>query len=451
MSRSQHSSECARFCKTIARHPQCEPFSSFFASFPLAHPHPSSQSCIRNTENAQRKATQRGVKAPVAAPIYKSTLARAAKEKDDRARAIAAARAAEEQARVDSERQDAKGLIDAATECKNVLVELLAGEEERRKAEVAEDRTKALKAAPTPSDFVEDLLAQSGNLRARLQKSLAKMEEGKLLEEALQLNDELESVTRKFAEFYRGPAPPELQLEGRQAPEDDVAQKAAPLGLGGGVEASGQDDRLRTPSSHVIESEMSSPTFSIGSDDEDDEDGDGLEKGGSKSKRASLRLDTQQMAPREDPLLEEEEAQAKTKDTLSSPVDKARGQLSEEGEIFRRAKSLNIDGEQDDEDDEDGEQAASAHSTMEGAGEGANSDVDGPKLDGSASPKSESSELSSSNGSAKARPRTGSFGGDEVSGEELRKELLETDVPRNAPRVTSSSSPPDTDEAQPVA
>lgn len=391
------------------------------------------------------------MKAPVAAPIYKSTLARAAKEKDDRARAIAAARAAEEQARVDSERQDAKGLIDAATECKNVLVELLAGEEERRKAEVAEDRTKALKAAPTPSDFVEDLLAQSGNLRARLQKSLAKMEEGKLLEEALQLNDELESVTRKFAEFYRGLAPPELQLEGRQAPEDDVGQTAAPMGLGGGVEASGQEDRLQTPSLHVIESEMSSPTFSIGSDDDDDEDGDGLEKGGSKLKRASLRLDTQQMAPREDPLPEEEEAQAKTKDALSSPVDKARGQLSEEGEIFRRAKSLNIDGEQDDEDDEDGKQAASAHSTKDSADEGASSDVDGSKLDGSASPKSESSELSSSNGSAKARPRTGSFGGDEVSGEELRKELLETDVPRNAPRVTSSSSPPDTDEAQPVA
>lgn len=282
----------------------------------------------------------------------------------------------------------------------------------------------------------------------KLQTSLDKMEEGKQLEEALKLNDELEEVARKLADFYKGPES-SAQPEGSQTLTHHDKQTSSALDKV--AKALDNEQHLKTPSSRDTITEMPSPTFSIGSDDEDEDEADDLDKGVGKGKRSSvLKLDTQQLAPREEPSFEAEgDTEAKSKDVPPSPVDKARGQLSEEAEIFRRAKSLNIDGERDDDEDEENSGTATSSTAMTSNGSQAGAEDGEVEANDvrNGTPESDDSDAGSLNGSGRTRSRTSSSVG-EVSGDELRKELLETEVPRNAPRVTLSSA--DTDEARPV-
>lgn len=128
------------------------------------------QSCIRNTELAQQKATQKGLK-PVAAPIYKSAVAKAAaQEQGDREKAIAAAKQAAR-----AHKQDVEELVQSAAQCCEVMTGLLESESARLKGQ---DDLQ-----PQAPDIVQDLIRQSLKTKVRLVRVIDGMEEGRLLGE----------------------------------------------------------------------------------------------------------------------------------------------------------------------------------------------------------------------------------------------------------------------------
>jgi protein phosphatase 1 regulatory subunit 37 len=348
-------------------------------------------SCIRNTESAQRRAEKRGVKAPIAAPIYKSTLARAAKEKEERNRLIETNMQLEQAAKVGSEasqpEQNRKRVVDAARECCLVLQELLGREEDKVK-ELSKERGTKMEGI-VQSELANDLLNQGRILRDKLQRALGVMGDGSKLEQALQVNDELEEVISKLQTLYSVPV-----ILGGESEQG----RSSPAALS--VEA--DNSRLQAPLPASAPS-PSSPTFSIGSDD-DEEDEDDLSTRRSKAGKGDILAEREevsntevegQKAAREIPSDKEADESFDEHDEVS---DKARGQLSEEGEIFRRARSLQVD----DDDDEEVKDGISIHSGQEEESCVSAEDKDGTSIEAA-----------------------------EVSGEELRRELLETDVPRS--------------------
>mgnify|MGYP000374362931 CR=1 FL=1 len=152
------------------------------------------------------------------------------------------------------------------------------------------------------------------------------------------------------------------------------------------------------------DSALSSPTFSIGSDEEEDHQ-ISRAKGASDEQRAlreeapqGLRLDT---------------GVGLIEDRMStSPVEeKAKGFLSEEGELFRKSKALSLDEEDEQEH----------YLTAQDGG------------DGSSEPQDQTTEQSAAqaqNPSVDTRPS--------ISGAELRAELLEVEVPKTRSRPSSS-------------
>lgn len=120
-------------------------------------------------------------------------VARAAKEKDERARAVQAARAAEEsasKARREGRNQDAKELVKAAEECNEVLTDLVRGVEERRREKTKElisdngnKKGKEAGVMEEKPDFVDDLVEQAKGLRERLVNAVGGMQEGDVLGE----------------------------------------------------------------------------------------------------------------------------------------------------------------------------------------------------------------------------------------------------------------------------
>lgn len=334
-------------------------------------------SCIRNTEIAQRKAQQRGVKLPIAAPIYKSTLARAAKEKEERNRLMEANSQLEHAAKSKSTAtetiQNQAKVVDAASECCIVLQELLAREQGKKK-ELSKERGTKVETV-VQSELSQDLLTQGRILRDKLQQALGVMGDGDKLGQALEVNDELDNVISKLETLY---TIPEIDLQS----EGDEGVTSMPR-----LEA---DLNKLQPPLPATAASPSSPTFSIGSDeDEEEEEEDTL---GTAKARAS--------AAREEPT--ERESNDKDNDEVN---DKARGQLSEEGEIFRRARSLNLDSKQEAEEEQEEEKEKNEKRTSKSG----NDDITSSLLPGTDSETAE------------------------VSGEELRRELLESDVPRTIP------------------
>ncbi|KAN0065602.1 hypothetical protein ACQY0O_000725 [Thecaphora frezii] len=403
------------------------------------------QSCIRNTELAQQKATQKGLKQPIAAPIYKSVVARAAREQDERLKAIQAARAAEEQAALAAagdKRKATDDLLAAAQECRNVLRDLLEGEEKRQR-EAPEQ-----KVAP-PGDFVEDLTKQSKSLQRRLGNLATSAEEGNVLERCLALHDELNEVTTRLERFYRYGAAPL---------GDPRSEEAAVLG----ASASSRHDLLAPPGGGD-DANLSSPAFSIADSDDSDDGSDdeagpsrrrsnGRHEGDADAAAASgaagegLGIDSNSgpVADREEP---DEEDKADEKRHQQSPSGlRAKGQLSEEGELFRKAKSLGLDAEGDEssgdadtfddaassEAEHDGawpSHAAAAHKARRGSSSSLGSTAGGRKGSGSAYVEAGLGLVEGT--------------GEVKSGEELRKDLLHVDLPPKPQRRVSV----DADEA----
>ncbi len=132
------------------------------------------QSCVRNTEMAQQRAARKGLKHPIAAPIFKSAVAKAAKkEENERERAIAAAQNAAK-----AEKQDIEELVKSAAQCRDAMISLEDSEKTRRQEDAG---------ASTPGDApeeVEDLIGQSAKVKARLIRAVEGMEDGRLLGES---------------------------------------------------------------------------------------------------------------------------------------------------------------------------------------------------------------------------------------------------------------------------
>ncbi|PWN34844.1 RNI-like protein [Meira miltonrushii] len=443
-------------------------------------------SCIRNTELAQKRAQQKGVKAPIAAPIYKSSLARAAKEKEESSRLQAANRQLEQMTHGSSDslrssgNQERRGsteiperesntiteegavrITDAAQECISVLRELLAREKEQEKEKVRDReivrRQDGSIASRPMSGFAQDLMTQSRRLRHKLKNALGVMEEGDTLIRALQVNDDLETISMQLTDFYSG----------RDEKLEEALQRE---NIADGTLSNTQNttsNRLTVPTTNPEEEGLSSPNFSIGSDDEDDEEAEGARAKAASAARSllksssdvaakgleivdeSLNVDVVPTAAREKPT-EEEDQEVDPESEIAT--HRAKGQLSEEGEIFRRAKSLSI-GE-DDEEDEGGElrssetdgnerekskqeasprhspnTAKSAFALLKGqldVNSGSHTDLEDNKSESAISITSEDRK--------------------DVSGEELRKELLGAKVPR---RSSSASASSETSESVP--
>lgn len=367
------------------------------------------QSCVRNTELAQQRAKQKGIKQPIAAPIYKSVVARAARENDERLKAIETARATAISAAAAKDRAAVESLLTAASECRNVLRDLLAGEEKRQR-EAPEQKT-----ITPPGEFVEDLTRQSAKLRKRLGDLAGTVEEEGLLERILTVHDELGEVSTRLERFYKYGATPSIDVRASNPSKVDVGEGK----VGSGVPSK---LHLSTPEHQGgMDSGLSSPAFSIADSDESDSEDDGEEKkkhtsskprtaatteGGETSNPLSdmmggLRINTTDIeADRELPT----EAQGIL--PPRSPTENlAKGQLSEEGELFRKARSLGLDGQSDDEED---------------AGEGKVKEGEDTKaVDSDPSSGLISNESAAVEGLHDA----------EVSGEQLRQDLLKVSVP----------------------
>lgn len=448
-------------------------------------------SCIRNTELAQKRAQQKGVKAPIAAPIYKSSLARAAKEKEESSRLQAANRQLEQMAHgsADSIRsstdQDQRGndesvqngsnnlteegairITDAADECISVLRELLAREKEQEKEKVRDReivrRQDGSIASRPMSGFAQDLMTQSRRLRHKLKNALSIMQEGDTLIRALQVNDDLEAISMQLVDFYSG--------------KDEDVESALHGGDGTttfGTHSNGQGttlDRLSVPSSNAGEEGLSSPNFSIGSDDEEEEEAESTRGKAASAARSLLRssseaavkgleivdetmsVDTLPIAPRENPS-EQENKEIDPETEIAT--HRAKGQLSEEGEIFRRAKSLSI-GEDDEEENGEGEEKEKdERSSGTGVIEGEKSTDEASGTSPRHSPNTAKSSFAllkgrldaTTNGShvemednkSESAISVTSEDRKDVSGEELRKELLGAKIPRRSSSASASS------------
>lgn len=308
------------------------------------------QSCIRNTQLAQRRAQQKGLRQPVAAPIYKSIVARAAQEKDERAKAMEKARKAEQNARATAaanRTQNQNKLIDAAEQCHIVLRDLLNGEK-RRLSEAQSADKPATTATSVPTDFVEELVTQSKGLRQGLAEAVATMtDDGDRLAKALKLSDDLENITDQLIAFYKSNSAPSISVSPavrghaeKSGPEDEAHQSIA-------LES--------VQVENGVESTISSSSFSLGSDDDDDEDEEG-DSDGSQATRLSesmkslgLQDSMAQVVAEKEPELESGDARLVAEGTSLSPGSeaKARSMVDEEGEIFKRAKSLQTKAEEE--------------------------------------------------------------------------------------------------------
>lgn len=316
------------------------------------------QSCVRNTELAQQRAAKKGLKQRIAAPIYRSVVARAARENDERLKAIETARATAISAAAAKDRAAVQDLLTAAGECRSVLRDLLSGEE-KRQLEAPEQKLTP------PGEFVEDLTVQSAKLRKRLGELAGTVEEEDLLESILTVHDELSEVSTRLERFY----------------QYGIAAIGKP---GDGVRIEGEmtSVHLTTPDQGVVESGLTSPAFSIADSDEEDsevESGSGKPRSRiavgasgasangeasnmpqhSRSHQASLSdmmdglgIQTHSV-DRDSADREEREPEHEHEHELGadgSPLPPraptetlAKGQLSEEAELFRKTKCLQYD------------------------------------------------------------------------------------------------------------
>ncbi|KAL9935616.1 hypothetical protein V8E36_005193 [Tilletia maclaganii] len=478
------------------------------------------QSCIRNTEEAQRRATQRGVKQPVAAPIYRSAVARAAKAEDAQREAEAedVARAAEG-VRVRREKK-VRDTLEAAQECAKVLGDLLVdgpgaglGRPLGGGGTVESGETTAVGAGEGGAgakeskvggggggsgsgqgELLADLLGQSKRLRERLAVIASNMKDGKLLARTLYLHDELDRLATRAAALQSAPPPASPATSTLDSPFLS-APSQTDSGLSSPTFSIGSDDEddepasserveknLRLASQSLASSSSSSARARAGNEDAEEEEEEEEEDllsprlssvSSSSATRAlpSLTIHVEgQEAEKVRPAEEEEAAAEEEVDAAGagarSPVEsRAKGQLSEEGEIFRKAKSLMLVEESGlgSEDEEGGQSVGEGGSAgalaaeVEGAGQAVEAATTPAALGASLpsmiserrrrTPSSDStlshSSAGSSNTATSATPSSNAVVVDfdpEVSGEALRREILEADVPRRVGRSGSIGS-----------
>ncbi|KAJ9479450.1 MAP-homologous protein 1 [Pseudozyma hubeiensis] len=353
------------------------------------------QSCVRNTEAAQQRAERKGLKQKVAAPIYRSVVARAVRENEERERKEEMEREGEVRKVKERERAEVEALVGRARDCVGLMKEVVQGE---GKGEV-----------------VEELKKQGEKLRKKLVEVARRVEEGDLLEKVLMVHDELEEVGASLERIHAKDGPVTKSLQGE----------------------AGNPMHLSTPDPEVA-SGLNSPAFSIAdSDEESDDDSSNQRKARSSlsgdaapSSQAAplseamlgLRIQTSQLEPlsaaREEPPPDPHPPRSPTENL-------AKGQLSEEGELFRKARSLGLDGR--DSDDE----APAEEQPVE------NESGSSPTA-ASASPGQQGADTTASASEGVAVDTLQAAVHDsELTGEQLRKDLLKVDVPPKSDAPTT--------------
>ncbi|KAE8211212.1 hypothetical protein CF327_g5018 [Tilletia walkeri] len=453
------------------------------------------QSCIRNTEEAQRRATQRGVKQPVAAPIYRSAVARAAKAEDAQREAEQAHRSRAEGVRAKREKR-VRDTLEAAQECAKVLTDLLDGP-------AGDAPSPAMRAEAIASgagagggagqeELLADLLSQSKRLRERLAIIASNLKDGKLLARTLHWNDELDRLATRAAALQSAPPPcvaPSPALSSLDSPylsapsQSDSGLSSPSFSIGSDDEddepmsANVVKENLRRASQTLASSSSAlSPISSSGRGERDEEDEDDLAPRPSSSSSSSATRQLPSLTIDIDGLEAEkiEPPPEELEEGAPSPAEnRAKGQLSEEGEIFRRAKSLMLveesglgpDDVMDDADEageavgspEKGDEEGHAQALFSLTGAVSVSTDSNPSSDSTSptrqrrtastdSSTSMSSRSSNGSGSTAMGAPSSALHADavlidpEVSGERLRKEILEADVPRVHRKTGSAGS-----------
>ncbi len=342
-----------------------------------------------------------------------------------------------------------ESLLDASTECRNVLRDLLEGEEKRQREAPEQKMTP-------PGDFAEDLTKQSAKLRRRLADLASTVEDESLLERILTVHDELGDVSTRLEKFYKYGSTPSIDV--RASEGEGLSQGGADVTSASGVPSA---LHLSTPDQAEMNSGLSSPAFSIADSDESDSD-DGKTKKRSSAKPGTfaagkgkavaigdedeptsgflgdmlggLRINTAELEVGAD---REEPDEQGTLPPRSPTENKAKGQLSEEGELFRKAKLLL----QEEEEDEDAEQNANNNGSAE-LGNDARDDLETAanteRNAVSASTTAEHAEANAAIAEGGASALTSVHDSD-VSGEQLRKDLLKVEVPPKSHSPSSSS------------
>lgn len=357
------------------------------------------ESCITNTNMAQKKMKEKGIKGEVAAPIYKSVVARVAKEKE------------REQAGPGKDSKPlpttgngtgpmtAEQLVDAAESLHGRIIELLASN-------------------GFSSTLAQELVESSKSTKSRLTRVIGKMDEGSLLHRALRVNDDLESIQDRLVKLL-----PSV---------DDGSPAESPVPKAAAVPATVQDAQILSP-------QLSSLSLQENEDDPEESPTSAAEVPTPVAEKEQIRLTDQPTA---------QELQAETK---------AKKMVGEEGEIFRKARLLVAD-EEEDEDEEAGlardaqEVSGDVSATEQSFKSFDPSSVDKPtspsfsktrpRLRSTPSSSSHDSFKSTASSSASSTLSASSSanGGKallspeeeqaDLPGEELKKRLLQVEVPR---------------------
>jgi hypothetical protein len=258
------------------------------------------QSCIRNTELAQEQSLAKGAKVPVAAPIYKSGLARDLKEIEQ---AQASALIAQSQSLSNWE-----DVIASARSCIDALSKMLDNE----------DRSLGLDSPRTDYEARNSVLANAQTLEKQLFAALSKLDASDLSQRPA-----LRNLHGQLVNLLSRAAPAELNGDEHSSLAVGEQTLLSPL------------TPIRSPASPT--QQLPSPSFSITSSD--DSDSDSADERGSKKgltppvlpRKARGRPASLELPPR---------TSAPLSSSPKSPVENQSRTLTlEEGEVFRRGAS----------------------------------------------------------------------------------------------------------------
>ncbi|PWN24856.1 RNI-like protein [Jaminaea rosea] len=348
--------------------------------------------CIRNTRLAQKRATSRGLTAPVAAPIYSSTIARVAKEKEEqeqeqqreRASAIATASARKitrNSQQGGGEEEENEALLRAAKECGDFLLEVLEG-----KRGAIDPATATATASAGDDELLQDLVAQSRRLSKQLSRLIEAQRQNDtghrgaaaadppglidedaqqgqdttttttttkrvqddpttLLHRALLAQERLVGITGElvasFASREKKQMEPQQQREEREGRDDSSGKDVASSGVG----EDGDGERGAGSSSSARLAER-------GREQEEDQDEDQQERNSDSEPQGSGRPSAVlSSSPSQVASLEHAEAEQEGSVPLhahahghahghTAEEERARDMVDEEGEVFRKARAM---------------------------------------------------------------------------------------------------------------
>ena len=301
------------------------------------------QSCIRNTELAQEQSALKGIKGPIAQPIYKSEIARELRELEEHSK---------------QRRQDIDAVLDSipegagksnalrtsvrvAKECVELLEEIVLPDEERRK------RSEAIQGA----EIAKLVLDQATAAESQLSEAIRPLRAGSDEREAVgALANTLSVLLLKAGRLYGSPSVPVSSVNRSPARQSSLTALST-TNLSEGTFLSPVSTPSKSPASPVAQ--IPSPSFSITDSDDSDTDTIDSRADGRTPPTSPHRLqrfgEQQSTARRSRPISLElpesgdasSSAAAAMQSSPRSPVEShSRVMVLEEGEVFRKGTSM---------------------------------------------------------------------------------------------------------------